>query len=430
MKIPARDPDPRFVNLRDAHAHLHDFGVSLACLDLSDCTSRHEVLERVAASEPDETGWIRGMRVAPERWDDTIWPNADELDEAAHGHPCYVRSLDIHSLAASRTALEIAGILPNTPDPRDGVIVRDEEGRLDGMLLEGACRALLDSVPDASPELRKATLRRALLRFKELGFIEVHDLFSREWLGPLLREIHDEDGDLPVKVLLHPLLDEAPEHMERRGEFENDRIETAGVKIFTDGALNTRTANTSRRYKRYSRGLKRGLALMTPMEIEGAVARCEMMGMPLVAHAIGDAAVGRVLRAIQRMKPKTPGYRIEHAQFIVKGDVSRFAKMKIIASVQPCHLLTDIEPTRRLLPHSEHRAFPIRDLVDAYRAAGLDPVDYLWFGSDAPVVPPLPEDNIQGAVHRRRPQMPEKEAFAPQQAIDEDLALECMKSRM
>ena len=120
MRIPERDPDPRFVNLRDAHAHLHDFGVSLACLDLSDCKGKDEVLERIATAEPDETGWIRGMRVAPERWDNTTWPNADELEEVAHGHPCYVRSLDIHSLVASRTALEIAGILPDTPDPREG----------------------------------------------------------------------------------------------------------------------------------------------------------------------------------------------------------------------------------------------------------------------------------------------------------------------
>ncbi|MFG0275088.1 MAG: amidohydrolase [Phycisphaerales bacterium] len=429
MRIPQREPDPRFVNLRDAHVHIHDFGVSLACLDLSSCRSKEEILQRIAEAEPDDTGWIRGMRAAPEQWPVAAWPCAEELHEAARRHPCYVRSLDIHSLAASTEALQRAGIHPDTPDPRDGVIVRRPDGSLDGVLLEGACRAVLDAVPDASPEQRKAAIRRALARFAELGFVEVHDMLSREWLGPLLREIDDEDGGLPVRVRLCPLLEDAPDHMAARASFENERIVTTGVKIFTDGALNTRTANMMRPYTRYAQGLRRGLALMTQMEIEGAIARCEQLGFPLVAHAIGDAAVGRVLRALERTKPELPGYRIEHAQFVAAPDIARFAKLRIIASVQPCHLLTDIEPARRLLPHAESRAFPLRDLVEAYRAEGLDPVDYLWFGSDAPVVPPLPEDNIQGAVHRRRRDMPEDQAFAPEQAIDEELALACMQAR-
>lgn len=429
MRIPEREADPRFVNLRDAHVHVHDFGVSLACLDLSTCRSKDEILQRIASAEPDETGWIRGMRAAPEQWSVAAWPGAEELHDAARGHPCYVRSLDIHSLAASTRALELAGIHPDTPDPRDGVIVRRHDGALDGVLLEGACRAVIDAVPDASPEQRKAAIRRALGRFAELGFVEVHDMLSRAWLGPLLREIDEEDGGLPVKVLLCPLLDDFPDHLETRASFENERIVTAGVKIFTDGALNTRTANMLRPYTHYAQGLRRGLALMTQMEIEGAIARCEQMGFPLVAHAIGDAAVGRVLHALENTRPQLPGYRIEHAQFVAPADIPRFAKMRIIASMQPCHLLTDIEPARRLLPHAESRAFPIRDLVEAYRAENLDPVEYLWFGSDAPVVRPLPEDNIQAAVHRRRVDMPEDQAFAPEQAIDEDLALACMQAR-
>lgn len=428
MRIPPREADPRFTDLREAHAHIHDFGVSLACLDLSECRSKDEVLQIIAQAEPDETGWIRGMRAAAERWENTTWPNAEELHDAARGHPCYVRSLDIHSLVASTEALRLADIGPDTPDPPNGRIVRSKKGRLDGMLLEGACKAVLDAVPDASPEQRKTAIRRALNRFEELGYVEVHDMLSRDWLGPLLREIKDEEGRLPVRVLLYPLLEEADAHMDNRFTFEDDCIVTAGIKIFTDGALNTRTANMLHPYKRYARGLKRGLALCSQLEIEGAIARCEHFGLPMAAHAIGDAAVRRLLNAIERVRPETPGYRVEHAQFISERDVPRFPSLGVIASMQPCHLLTDIEATRRLLPHCERRAFPIRDLVEAYERADLDPVEHIWFGSDAPVVPPLPEENIQGACQRRRRDMSAEDALAPEQAIDEELALACMKA--
>ena len=107
--------------------------------------------------------------------------------------------------------------------------------------------------------------------------------------------------------------------------------------------------------------------------------------------------------------------RIEHAELVDEADVGRFAALGVVASVQPCHLLADIEALRRLLPHRLGRVLPLRELA----AAGCRPGDLMWFGSDTPIVRPDAEDSIQAAVHRRRVGMGEGEAIAIEQAIAE-----------
>jgi predicted amidohydrolase YtcJ len=104
-------------------------------------------------------------------------------------------------------------------------------------------------------------------------------------------------------------------------------------------------------------------------------------------------------------------------------DVPRFAELGVIASVQPCHLLYDIEVLERELPDRLPRVLPIRDWLQA----GLVPGKSLVFGSDAPIVRPHPRDSVIAAVARRRtsdaPGGPATQnPIAPAQAIDEATA--------
>ncbi len=87
-------------------------------------------------------------------------------------------------------------------------------------------------------------------------------------------------------------------------------------------------------------------------------------------------------------------------------------------SVQPCHLLCDVEALTRYLPHRLERVLPLRELIDA----GCRPGELLWFGSDTPIVPADPMDSIMAATKRRRPGMGEHEAIAWGQRIEADEA--------
>ncbi|TVQ31963.1 MAG: amidohydrolase [Phycisphaeraceae bacterium] len=417
-----------FTKLRDAHIHLHWHGEELSQLNLADCASREECLERISAfaSDKPKDQWIIASAARTEGWIDPMWPTASQLDDAAGGRPCFIRSIDHHSLCAGNEALRRAKITANT-DPGRGAVVLDQAGAPTGVLLEEACFLISKALPEPTPAQRKETLRAAIRDLAARGFVEVHDMLSEPWLGPALAEIDDEDG-LPLKVLLHAPLADIRAAADAAPSYQRDNIRLAGAKLFSDGALNSRTAWMLEPYADPLPDNPRGVAMYTPAELLNAVRTCDAIGLPMAIHAIGDGAVRAVLDAIEQAAPKTPGFRIEHCQFVDEADIPRFATMNIIASMQPCHLLTDIEALRRLTPHRLHRAFPVRDLIESARSAGRDPAELVWLGSDTPVVPPNPQDNIQGAVNRRRAGMPKTEAIAPEQAITRKEALACMKA--
>jgi hypothetical protein len=202
------------------------------------------------------------------------------------------------------------------------------------------------------------------------------------------------------------------------------------MKLFTDGTLNSRTAHMLRPYADPIAEHPCGTPLMSREEIDAAFERARSEGFDVAAHAIGDAAVRGLLDAYEAVGGSAHagfGLRIEHAQFVDEADVPRFARLGIAASMQACHLLTDVEAILRLTPDRAGRAFPVRELADAARASGRAPCELVWLGSDTPVVPPTPADNVQAAVHRRRDE-PGCPAIAPEQAITEDEAWALMSA--
>lgn len=163
-------------------------------------------------------------------------------------------------------------------------------------------------------------------------------------------------------------------------------------------------------------GLECGEPMASQADLLRALATTSTHDLCLAVHAIGDGAVRAVLDAAESHTLETrkrPRLRIEHAELIHEADVPRFAELGITASVQPCHLLTDIEVLRRTLPGRLHRVLPLRNMIDS----GLTPGRTLLFGSDTPIVRPHPRDSIQAAQHRRRTGMSPEEAIAPDQAI-------------
>jgi len=415
--------------LRDAHVHIAHHGFELSCLHVSDCVSLDDCLQRIASATPDAHGWIIAVGARVEGWPERRFPTARELEDASAGKPVMVRSFDFHAIAASNSALTLADITKDTPDPAGGAIDRDAAtGEPTGHLLETAAELVDSQHPDPTPEDRLEQVCAALADFAARGIVEVHDMLSWPYLWEALAKLDDAEG-LPVRVRLMAPLEEIDRAVGARASFERKgAIELAGVKIFTDGTLNSKTAFMLEPFADPRPDAPRGVALMTEDAIEHAASKADALGLPLVAHAIGDAAVRRLLDIIERVAPTTPGFRIEHAQFVDDQDVPRFARLNVIASMQPCHLLPDVEAITRLVPHRAHRAFPLRDLHDAATRAGRDPADLIWLGSDAPVVPPDPQDNLHAAVKRRRSGMAVSDAIAPEQALTREETLGLMQA--
>jgi predicted amidohydrolase YtcJ len=113
--------------------------------------------------------------------------------------------------------------------------------------------------------------------------------------------------------------------------------------------------------------------------------------------------------------------RIEHAEIIHPDDIPRFAQLGAIASIQPCHLLPDIETLNAGLADRFDRVLPLRSLIEA----GCVPGEGLIFGSDVPIVRANHEDSILAAVHRGRADMPESEAIGLDQSLSNQESLAC-----
>ncbi|MCC6678787.1 MAG: amidohydrolase family protein [Phycisphaerales bacterium] len=423
-------------SLREAHAHLPWHGLALSMMPLAECKTREECLQRISeeSARLDRegiSGWIlaSGARIAA--WPDPRWPTREELDRLSP-RPCALMSFDHHSLAASSAAIAAAGLRDDSPDPPGGVIVRDPiTHRPTGVFLEAAAQLIWSAIPEPPPEIQQARLRAAIADLARHGFTQVHDLLAPDWLGPALAELSDA-GQLPLSVALFAPLDRL-DHQARAaagpGGWSRPDVTLAGGKLFADGTLNSRTAAMLHPYRDPLPGLPRGKPLLTREDIAAGLARCADLNLTLAVHAIGDAAVRTTLDAFDlftsSLRPSVPScvLRIEHAELIDEADIPRFHRPGLIASLQPCHLLADIEALECSLPHRLDRVLPIRDLINA----GLEPGRTLLFGSDVPVVRPDPIDSITAATIRRRPDIPLSRAIAPDQAIDEATAWQCFR---
>ena len=430
--------------LREAHAHIPAHGRSLTTLNLADCTSIAECIDRIRAEsarldaiDPSHTRWLLAGGIRVEAWIDRAWPTRTQIDAACPSRPAMLMCFDYHALLANTLAFRAAKIADNAPNPDGGVIVRDNHNNPTGLLLESACRLVCESVPEPTPAEQRDITIAALRDFASHGFIEVHDLLTPSWLGPILATMHD-DGTLAQlnirRICLYPLVpDLAHQHAASKSWSRSNVVELTGGKVFVDGTLNSRTAWMLEPFANPLPDHPCGTPLMNEREIADAISTCRAHNVGFAAHAIGDAAVRAVLNAAQSL-PRTPAdittfnraIRIEHAELVHPRDVQRFADLGVIASLQPCHLLYDIEVLERELASRLERVLPIRDFIKS----GLIPGKTILFGSDAPIVRPNPQDSILAAVHRRRTTdspagSPTQNPVASAQAIDEPTALRC-----
>jgi predicted amidohydrolase YtcJ len=327
---------------------------------------------------------------------------------------------------ASSAALALAKLSPG-PFGTRGVVDADEQGQPTGLLHEDAAWHAWNCAPEPDESQRPAFVAAALSSLAKLGYAEVHDLHSQPWLGRVLRQL-ESAGQLACDVWLYPNVNDLDAVASDSANFESSRIRLAGGKLFADGTLSSRTAHMIHRYVDPLPDAPRGRCMVSPMQIDQAIAKCDSLGLALATHAIGDGAVRDVLDAIERVAPKSRGFRIEHAELIDRADVPRFVELGVTCSVQPCHLLSDIEALNRSLCHRLPRVLPLRELIDSGLIPGhmgLDGRAGIVFGSDVPIVRADPGDSIQAAVHRRRFGAPMEEAVAIKQAISEDEAWAC-----
>ena len=407
--------------LREGHAHLFQLGRSLHMVDLCNCTSRKEMIELLAAraktSEANE--WILAHGARPDGWSDPSWPTRQELDRACDGRAVVAWCFDYHKMVASSSALSKARITGKSRFD-SGRVELGSDGHPTGVLLEHAALAMWSAVPEPGESKRIELVRDACVHLEAMGYVEMHELKTQPWVGGVLSDLYSA-GEIKIQSVLFPLMKDLRETISLSDSWNTGAVTLGGGKIFVDGTFNSRTAWMLKPFADGHADYPCGTPMMKTGQIERMLEICKAHSLPLAAHAIGDGAVRAVLDSVERTGCTHTGCRIEHAELIDESDIPRFKELGAIASLQPCHLLPDIEALMRAVPNRLDRVFPIRELIESGMEPGVD----LIFGSDVPIVRANPEDSIQAAVYRRRVGMDESQAINFDQRISDEQAWAC-----
>ncbi len=420
-----------FPGFDDAHVHLGEAGSLKLTLDLTDTRSLSqmmEAVERFARNAP-PGHWITGGR-----WDQTLWPDKalptrNELDNVTAGHPAFLVRVDGHIALANTAALEAAGITGKTLPPEGGAIDHDRHGQPTGILRESAQELVEKVIPAPTPAERKRALELAIADAVAHGVTSVQD-FS-DWQIFLAAEELEKAGQLDVRMTEWiPFLEPLAEEKQMRASHPGDdpMLHTGMLKGFMDGSLGSRTAALKAPYSDDPGNT--GLPQYTQPQLNRMAVERQLAGFQLGFHAIGDEAVSMALDAIEEAelrlyhlkdprqlkyrRDSLPRNRIEHAQVVDPAEIARFRELGVLASMQPCQLLTDMN-------WAEARLGPTRAASSYTWKAFLQAGVRLAFGTDYPVEPISPYRGLYAAVTRKNEAG--TRSYFPEQKISRGQAL-------
>ncbi len=408
----------------DAHVHFYDGGSDLSGVQLRDAKSEAEFRERIRrfAAQLPKGRWILGGDWDHENWTPARLPTRQLIDEAAGDHPVFVSRLDGHMALANTLALKLAGITRDTPDPPGGTIVRDSNGEPAGVLKDAAKAAVERIIPAPSEEEIDDAIRAAMRYAAENGVTSVQDVSAAP---PYLRVYQKllQRGELTVRISGHqPLADwKRLAGVGILANFGGPMLHIGALKGFADGSLGSTTALFFEPY--LDAPSTSGLAndeMIPESKMLGHIIDADRAGLQVAVHAIGDKANHLVLnffeQAIAANGPRDRRFRIEHAQHLQADDIPRFAKLGVIASMQPYHAIDDGRwAEKRIGPERARRTYAFRSLLDAGAI--------LAFGSDWDVAPMIPLSGIYGAVTRRTLDGKHPGGWVPEQKITVSEAL-------
>jgi hypothetical protein len=409
----------------DAHLHLMSGALAMEKADLVGAGNLAEIQRRVAAfaSTHPEARWVLGRGWAfgdlPEGG-----PDRKMLDEAVPDRPVALTDRDGHSVWCNSRALVEAGITRITPNPPDGIVVRDASGEPTGLLKESAGDLVEKHVPLPGEAEKYRALRRAVDLLASYGITSVQNAsFDLADLPVYLRLLGE--GNLKLRVYSAPPLgkDHTPvelgRYQEIRNKYRTSNFRFGAVKVMLDGVVDARTAAMLEPYV----GGGSGLLNWTPEALNAAVALYDREGFQVLIHAIGDRAIRVALDAFEQAArvngPRQRRHRVEHIEVPHPADLPRFKALGVIASTQA----TFAEPDKTTLENFAVVLGPQRTaLADSFKLFD-DAGAVQAFGSDWPVFSCEVLRAIYFAVTRQTAEGTPPGGWEPQGRITTEAAL-------
>jgi predicted amidohydrolase YtcJ len=409
----------------DAHVHFIQGGAQLDQVELTDATSPQEFAKRIAAqiSKTPRGEWILGGR-----WDETKWskpelPTKELVDPVSPDTPVFVQRYDGHEALANSVAMKLAGVDAKTPDVPGGVIMRDASGNPTGIFKDAALELIDKMIPPMSHEQRMRAAQRALKHAASLGVTSVQHM-NPEFADVAAYSELAEESQLTTRMYAVPMetswQDQAKVGIRR--SWGSTYLRLGAVKGYADGSLGSFTAYMFEPFADApgNSGLLSN-EMHPPSAMRDRLMHADAAGLQLRVHAIGDRAISMILDIFGDIE-KEHGYHdqrfaIEHAQHMAEKDFERFAKLHVIASMQPYHAIDDGRWAEKRLGHARARySFAWRSFLDNNVA--------LAFGTDWPVAPLNPILGLYAAITRATLDGKNPDGWIPEEKITLPEAIE------
>lgn len=446
IDLGGRFATPGFI---DNHTHFNQAGALLLGVNLLDVAEPRAFAQRVKAARerlPDDAWITGGDWGAYENWSanstgaaaggapsERFNPDRTVIDSVTPTTPVLLNRFDRAAWLANGAALERAAL--RCADNTEGL--ECVAGVATGRVSTEALRRVRVVMTPKSFEQRLREARIAISHLNELGVTSIHDITPREQL-PVYHELKRR-GELTVRVYARPTLDkwDALSFVGIPHGFGDDWLRIGGLKGFVDGIQGNSTA---RFYEPQLHSGERGTwrdstntaATSGPgsgMQPEGNMLRnlrgADLAGLWPQVHAIGDEAIDTLLTMYETVIRENPErdrrYRIIHSRVLRAADVAqRYAKLGVIAEVQPYHAIDDMRWMEERIGTRSRWAYAFRTLHDAgvRMTFGSD-----WPGTNASWYTADPMKILYAAVTRRTLDGNPPEGWFPEERLDLETSL-------
>jgi len=408
--------------LCDFHLHLAYTAEKIAAVDC-ETDSLEECLQGVAerAKITPAGDWIIGYNWNHNIWQPPEYGTAQQLDAISSQHPILLHAKSLHAAWLNSSAMRIAGISKDSPDPDGGLILRDAHGEPTGILLENAIALVTSKLPEVTVEQHAQNILKTQAYFHSLGLTAVHDFDRFPSAEALL--LLAERGELKLRVTKNLPLPDLNRVIAEDWHKKLDKppfLTPGWLKAFADGALGPQSAAM---LEPYEVSQNRGMLLIEAEDLAAKGILADRHNWTLSVHAIGDLAVREVIDAFaiirkqqSPLRAKQSPLRIEHVQLIQPSDLQRMSEFDLIASVQPIHATSDMQVADRLWGERTKFSYAYQSLFEH----GIE----TRFGSDSPVESPNPFLGLHAAVTRQNLDGdPAPEGWHPEQRVSLENAI-------
>ncbi|MFL5766224.1 MAG: amidohydrolase, partial [Actinomycetota bacterium] len=327
VELPGATILPGFI---DSHVHLTGTGIHLAAPEASAARSAQELLGvvRSVTAGRKEPLLIHGYDET--KWDRPDVPSLAELDSAA-AIPVLLVRIDGHAALVNSAALE-ASAVGDVPG-----LERDASGRPTGLLTQEASERLRRWFSErlSASDIQGHQLRAGALAASR-GVTSVHEMSIAKERG--LRDVEillEHRERLPVDAVIYLATTDIPQAIDLR-------FPRVGGDLAIDGSIGARTAQLS---EPYVDGPGSGAAYLDGDALPEFLHAAHNADLQVGIHAIGDAAIERLLQAWERIYStldsrgrrhfRARRHRIEHFEMPSDVHIERAAMLGLAVSVQP-----------------------------------------------------------------------------------------------